>query len=134
MDSLSAELKEIEAKSNNDMKYNISLAVENRFEEIITFIRGNFSEPINREDLAETVGVNPNSFNSLFKIYTGNKINDHRLAEASVVPTDQNLSIIDVAFYLDLMNLCMVFPLSIILLLRVNLHQNNRESFLVIGL
>ncbi len=102
MDSLLARLNNIEAKSNSIQKYNISPALENKLEEIIVFIKENYSASISREDLAETVGVNPNYFSSLFNIYTGKKINEYindiRLQKASELLLLQNDSVTDIAF------------------------------------
>lgn len=102
MDSLLVRLNKIEAKSKNIQKYNISPVLENKLAEIIVFIRENYTASISREELAETVGVNPNYFSSLFNIYTGKKINEYineiRLQKASALLAQQNDSVIDVAF------------------------------------
>lgn len=102
MDSLLARLKKIEDESKNIQKYNISPALENKLEEIIVFIRENYSASISREELAQTVGVNSNYFSSLFNIYTGKKINEYinevRLQKVSELLVLQNDSVIDVAF------------------------------------
>ncbi|MGL1891811.1 MAG: helix-turn-helix domain-containing protein [Spirochaetaceae bacterium] len=102
MENLSIRLNKSETKSENVQKYNISPSLENKLEKIILFIRENYTFSISREDLAETVGVNPNYLSSLFNIYTGKRINEYindiRLKRASELLTLQNDSVTDVAF------------------------------------
>lgn len=102
LESLSAKLNDIESKEKSTPKYNISPDLEVRLREITAFIRDNYSAPISREELAETVGVNPNYFSSLFNIYTGKKINefisDLRLDKASEMLILGSESVIDAAF------------------------------------
>lgn len=100
--SLTLKLKEIEIKSKESKKYNISPQLEEKLDKIISFIKQDYFKIITREDLAETVGVSPNYLSSLFNIYTGKKINDFindiRLENAARRVIDSKSSITDIAF------------------------------------
>ena len=102
MKSLLAKLDAIETRAKISTKYSISPDLENKFEEITSFIRESYTQSISREELAETVGINPNYFSSLFNLYTGKKVNEYindlRLDKASQVILRESESIIDAAF------------------------------------
>lgn len=100
--SLLTRIKEIESKSKESKKYNISPQLAEKLDKVILFIEQNYFQIVSREELADTVGVTPNYLSSLFNIYTGKKINefinDIRLEHASKKIKESKLSITDIAF------------------------------------
>lgn len=68
---------------------------------IINFIKENYTEDISREGLAAAVDMSPNYMSSMFKNYTGIKINEYinrlRIDEAVKQLEENTLKIIDIA-------------------------------------
>ncbi|MBN1411312.1 MAG: helix-turn-helix transcriptional regulator [Spirochaetales bacterium] len=96
---LTAVLKRIEEKKK---QINISETVEEKLQQIIRYLKNNYTSIIYREELAKAAGVNPNYFSTLFNAHTGMKlgdyVNDLRILEAKKQLEITEKSIIDIAF------------------------------------
>ncbi|GAB6097149.1 hypothetical protein JCM14469_34030 [Desulfatiferula olefinivorans] len=75
---------------------------EEKLKTVIQFINDNYLDEISREDLANTVGVHPDSLGKQFKKYTGRKLGDYiyelRINEAARRLREEDTNIIDIAF------------------------------------
>ncbi len=89
-------------KKNDDREVLITESSEEKLNRVIDFIRDNYTSDLSREGLAAAVELNPNYMGTLFKTYTGKKINDYisqlRVQDAIKKLEADNSRIIDVAF------------------------------------
>jgi AraC-like DNA-binding protein len=80
----------------------INESSQEKLEKIIQFIKENYTSDISREGLAAAVDMNPNYMSTLFKKYTGFKVNDYinklRIEEAVKKLTDDDTKIIEIAY------------------------------------
>ncbi|HPG52010.1 MAG TPA: helix-turn-helix domain-containing protein [Spirochaetota bacterium] len=80
----------------------ISETTQEKLEKIIQFIKENYTSDLSREGLAAAVGLNPNYMSTLFKKYTGYKINDYinklRIEDAAAKLSEKDEKIIEIAF------------------------------------
>ena len=70
-------------------------------QQVITFLKENYTSDISREGLAHAIDMNPNYMSRIFKQYTGAKLNDYintlRIDDARERLTGSNSKIIDIA-------------------------------------
>ncbi len=80
----------------------INETTQEKLDKIVQFIKENYTSDLSREGLAAAVGLNPNYMSTLFKKYTGYKINDYinklRIEEAAAKLTQREEKIIEIAF------------------------------------
>ncbi len=80
----------------------INETTQEKLDKIIQFIKENYTSDLSREGLAAAVGLNPNYMSTLFKKYTGYKINDYinklRIDEAANKLSKRDEKIIEIAF------------------------------------
>ena len=80
----------------------ISETTQEKLEKIVQFIKENYTSDLSREGLAAAVGLNPNYMSTLFKKYTGYKINDYinklRIEDAAAKLSKRDEKIIEIAF------------------------------------
>jgi two-component system response regulator YesN len=73
-----------------------------KLEKILGFIKDNYTCDISREGLAAALGMNPNYMSTLFKKYTGLKINDYinklRIEAAAQQLSGSETKIIEIAY------------------------------------
>lgn len=73
-----------------------------KLDKIVAFIRENYTSDLSREGLAAAVGLNPNYMSTLFRKYTGMKINDYinklRIDEAVRKLSDSETKVIEIAY------------------------------------
>lgn len=90
-----------ENKNGKADRQTITEISEEKLRRIIAFIEANFTADISREGLAAAVDMNPNYMSSMFKTFTGMKINQYinklRIEDAAKKLTDKESKIIDVA-------------------------------------
>jgi AraC-like DNA-binding protein len=80
----------------------INETTQEKLDKIMQFIKENYTSDLSREGLAAAVGLNPNYMSTLFKKYTGYKINDYinklRIDEAANKLAKRDEKIIEIAF------------------------------------
>ncbi|MBP7738626.1 MAG: helix-turn-helix transcriptional regulator [Spirochaetes bacterium] len=80
----------------------INETTQEKLDKVVQFIKENYTSDLSREGLAAAVGLNPNYMSTLFKKYTGYKINDYinklRIEEAAKKLTKRDEKIIEIAF------------------------------------
>lgn len=73
-----------------------------KLDQVISFIKENYTSDLSREGLAAAVDMNANYMSSLFKTYTGAKINDYinrlRVEDASLRLKNKDEKIIEIAY------------------------------------
>ncbi|MCP4762721.1 MAG: helix-turn-helix transcriptional regulator, partial [archaeon] len=93
--------EQLKLPEGNGTKLSITDESEKKLQRIIDFINENFTSDISREGLAAAIGMNPNYMSSLFKEFTGMKINDYinklRIDDAVIKLKTENIRIIDIA-------------------------------------
>ncbi len=93
--------EQLKLPEGNGSKLSITDESEKKLQRIIDFIKENFTSDISREGLAAAIGMNPNYMSSLFKEFTGIKINDYinklRIEDAAIKLKEDKLRIIDIA-------------------------------------
>lgn len=98
VECLYTRLKEAELKGKG---ITITDSSEEKLNRIISFLEENYRSDISREGLAAAVGLNANYMGTLFKTYTGKKINDFinelRIREATLRLEKNDEKIIDIA-------------------------------------
>jgi len=80
----------------------INETTQEKLDKVVQFIKENYTSDLSREGLAAAVGLNPNYMSTLFKKYTGYKINDYinklRIDEAAAKLSKKDEKIIEIAF------------------------------------
>ncbi len=80
----------------------INETTQEKLDKVVQFIKENYTSDLSREGLAAAVGLNPNYMSTLFKKYTGYKINDYinnlRIEEAAKRLSKRDGKIIEIAF------------------------------------
>lgn len=80
----------------------INETTQEKLDKVMQFIRENYTSDLSREGLAAAVNMNPNYMSTLFKKYTGYKINDYinklRIEEAAEKLSRDDEKIIEIAF------------------------------------
>ena len=75
---------------------------EKKLEQVIKFIKENYTHEISREGLASAVDMNPDYMSRLFKTYTGMKVSEYinklRIEEAATRLKNEKTRVIDIAF------------------------------------
>ncbi len=88
-------------KSGDETTSPLSDAAEKKMQQVITFLKENYTSDISREGLAHAIDMNPNYMSRIFKQYTGAKLNDYintlRIDDARERLTGSNSKIIDIA-------------------------------------
>jgi AraC-like DNA-binding protein len=80
----------------------INETTQEKLDKVMQFIRENYTSDLSREGLAAAVGLNPNYMSTLFRKYTGYKINDYinklRIEDAAAKLAKRDEKIIEIAF------------------------------------
>ena len=101
LQQLYSTLKESKS-SQKSARLTITDSSEEKLARVIEFINENYASDISREGLAAAVDINPNYLSSLFKAYTGKKINEYinhlRIHEAAKKLKNNEPKIIEIAF------------------------------------
>ncbi len=111
IDRLYTTLKQTKSQAKSQAKATLTITDSSRekLEIIKTFIHKNYTSDISREGLASAVDINPNYLSTLFKAYTGKKINEYinsiRIKEAAKQLVNTDKKIIDIAFSTGFENL-----------------------------
>jgi AraC-like DNA-binding protein len=99
LEAIYGNLKKTDAAAN---KNNINETTREKLDRIIQFIKDNYTSDLSREGLASAIDMNPNYMSSLFKTYTGSKINEYinnlRIEEAVRMLNDNDTKIIEIAY------------------------------------
>ncbi|MBU1171679.1 MAG: AraC family transcriptional regulator [Proteobacteria bacterium] len=94
--------EKLEKTLNKRPAVSISNLAEEKLKNVIKYINDNYLDDISREDLANSVGVHPDSLGKQFKKYTGHKLGDYiyelRVNEAARRLREEDTNIIDIAF------------------------------------
>lgn len=94
--------EKIETLLNKKQATTISPVAEEKIKNVIRKINSGYTEEMTRDDLADFVGVHPDSLGRQFKKYTGYKLSDYinelRINEAARRLREENTHIIDIAF------------------------------------
>lgn len=80
----------------------INESSQEKLEKILEFIRENYTSDLSREGLAAAVDMNPNYMSTLFRKYTGFKINEYinklRIEEAAGKLAERDAKVIEIAY------------------------------------
>jgi len=92
-EELNSKLRQhVEARKNR-----VSGDIKKKIDSICEFIKEHFAEDLNRENLAEAVEVNPDTFSRMFNQHTGKTlgdyINEHRVNEAKILLAQTDIPI-----------------------------------------
>ncbi len=81
---------------------------ENKLEQVVDFIKENYTQEISREGLASAVDMNPDYMSRLFRTYTGMKVSEYinklRVEEAAMRLKNEKIRVIDIAFAVGFVN------------------------------